>query len=173
MYTLSWLWHENLWDCVAGKIGHSRAAWCIDERGIWFGLEEKKKSVKRFFALIPVVMWEVASETLSALLMLLHLFGEYLNHRVTSLQKRWFFHRILELCNQFERRWPKKAEIMLQLLKGFMWHWWFTPCLRHYGQRVPGDIRSREGTNTSNRTENGELLLQMSNSESPEARSLH
>lgn len=181
MCTLSWFLHENFWDCVTGKRGHSQSvAWYIDEEGIWFGLEEKKKSVNRFFTLFPVVVWEVASETVSALLMLLHLFsfgsgGEYLYHRVTSLQKCWFCNNrvVQEGCNQFERQWPKQAEITLQLLKGFMWPWWFTPCLCRYGQTVPGEIWSREGTNTSNRTENRELRLQMSDSESLEVWLLH
>lgn len=75
--------YMKTFETVAGKRGHSQSfAWCMDEWGISFGLEEKKKSVKRFFALLPVVVWEVASETLSALLMLLHLFREYLYHEL-------------------------------------------------------------------------------------------
>lgn len=54
---------------------------------IWPG---KKKISQRFFALIPVVVWEGASETLSVLLMLLHLFsfargGGRVNIYITAL----------------------------------------------------------------------------------------
>lgn len=49
----------------------------------------EKKWVKRFFALIPVVVWEVASETPSALLMPLHLLSFAL---VRNDPKRWFCH---------------------------------------------------------------------------------
>lgn len=58
-----------------------RGAWMNGEYDLAWK-EEKKKSVKRFFALLPVVVWEVASETLSALLMLLHLFSGYLYHEL-------------------------------------------------------------------------------------------
>lgn len=152
MCTLSWFLHENFWDCVTGKRGHSQSvAWYIDEEGIWFGLEEKKKkSVNRFFTLFPVVVWEVASETVSALSMLIHLFsfgsgGEYLYHRVTSLQKHWFCNNrvVQERCNQFERQWLKQAEITLQLLKGFMWPWWFTPFLPLWADSTRRDTVQR------------------------------
>lgn len=82
---------------------------------------------------------------------------------ITELRRFCHNRVVQELCNQFERQWPKQAEIALQLLQGCMWHWWFTPRLRRYGQTVPGGTRSREGTNTSNRTENRGLSnMQMS-----------
>lgn len=153
---------------------------------IWPG---KKKISQRFFALIPVVVWEGASETLSVLLMLLRLFSF-----AWGGWGGWIFMSppcvVAKILNLSQRKqstsrtlqsiWAPMAKTGWDICtapKGFMLLWWFTPCLRRYRRTVPGEGNntsregnntSREGNDTSNRTENKELRLQMSSSESPE-----
>lgn len=177
--------HENFWDCRRKKRPLSKCCVVLRWTGnmIWPG---KKKISQRIFALIPVVVWEGASETLSVLLMLLHLFS--------FARGGWIFISppcvVAKMLNLTQRKqstsrtlqsiWAPMAKTGWDVCaapKGFMLLWWFTPCLRRYRRTGPGEGNntsregnntSREGNNTSNRTENRELCLQMSSSESPE-----